>query len=61
MTARLNKALFFDARAAWGQAANQVSPFGTYQDSFATTRALASAKLRATGARAHGASRRAST
>ena len=45
ITARLSKNVLFDARAAWGQSTNQITPFGTYQDSFATSRTLMSAKL----------------
>ncbi|MBX9845658.1 MAG: autotransporter outer membrane beta-barrel domain-containing protein [Xanthobacteraceae bacterium] len=45
MSARLTNTLYFDARAAWGQSTNHVDPLGTYVDTFATTRALASAKL----------------
>lgn len=38
--ARLHEHLVFDARAAWGQSDNDVSPFGTYTDSFDTDRWL---------------------
>jgi len=37
--------LFLDARAAWGRSSNEVSPFGTYEDSFDTYRSLYSAKI----------------
>src|SRR5262249_40797902 len=38
VVARLHYNLLFDGRAAWGQSANEVSPFATYTDSFDTTR-----------------------
>lgn len=40
VAARLSEQLIFDARAAWGQSDNDVSPFGTYTDSFDTDRWL---------------------
>ncbi len=45
MSARITRNLYFDARAAWGQSTNHVDPLGAYVDTFATTRALASAKV----------------
>ncbi|WP_300549902.1 HYR domain-containing protein [Roseovarius sp.] len=45
MTARLKENLFFDARAAWGESDNRVSPFGTYTDSYDSERWLATAAL----------------
>ena len=42
---KLSDAIVFDARAAWGQSDNDVSPFGTYKDSFETDRWLAKANL----------------
>ncbi len=45
VSARLTKNVVFDARAAWGKSSNHVNPLGTFNDSFETTRALASAKL----------------
>ena len=32
LSARLTENLFFDARAAWGESKNSISPFGTYAD-----------------------------
>ncbi|MEM7215676.1 MAG: choice-of-anchor D domain-containing protein [Pseudomonadota bacterium] len=37
--------LFYEARGAWGQSDNDVSPNGTFTDSFDTTRWLVSGKL----------------
>ncbi len=37
--------VFYEARAAWGQSNNEVSPDGTYTDDFETTRWLVSAKI----------------
>jgi hypothetical protein len=37
--------LYFEARAAWGQSDNSISPIGTYSDDFDTTRWLASGKV----------------
>lgn len=37
--------LFYEARASWGKSNNEVSPYGTYSDSFETTRWLTSAKV----------------
>jgi hypothetical protein len=45
VSVRLTPNAFFDARAAWGMSSNQVNPFGTYTDGFATDRWLAHAKL----------------
>ena len=39
-TLRLDERVFVDLRAAWGQSSNDISPFGTYIDSFDTTRWL---------------------
>lgn len=39
-TLRLDERVFVDLRAAWGQSSNEISPFGTYTDSFDTTRWL---------------------
>lgn len=43
--ARLSDSLFFQARAAWGTSDNEVSPFLTYSDSFASERWLVSSTL----------------
>lgn len=40
-----NQNVYYEARASWGRSSNEVSPIGTYTDSFDTTRWLASAKL----------------
>ena len=45
VTARLTPNLYFDARAAWGESQNSVSPFRTYVDEFSTYRWLARADL----------------
>jgi len=45
LTARLSENFFFDARAAWGQSYNTVSPFGTYDDEVDATRWLISGAL----------------
>ena len=45
VTARLTDHLFLDGRAAWGQSANDVSPFGTYTDKLDATRRLVSVAL----------------
>lgn len=45
MTARIHENLFFDARLAWGEAKNKVSPFGTYTDSVNSERWLATAAI----------------
>lgn len=45
MTARLDENLYLDARAAWGESRNQVSPFGTYEDAFDAERWLVTAAL----------------
>ena len=37
--------ILFDARGAWGQSDNEISPLGTYTDSFDTDRWLAKANL----------------
>lgn len=39
-TVRIDEQLFVDLRAAWGQSSNSINPFGTYTDSFDTTRWL---------------------
>lgn len=45
VSARLTRNLFFDARAAWGRADNQIDPLGIYTDDFSTERSRLSAKL----------------
>lgn len=40
LMARLSPQLYIDLRAAWGRSDNDVSPLGTYRDSFETTRGL---------------------
>lgn len=45
LTAKLADGLYLDARGAWGQSYNLVSPFGTYEDPFDGTRWLATAAL----------------
>ena len=42
---KLAPQVYFQARAAWGQSDNAVTPFGTYTDDFDTTRWLASALI----------------
>ncbi len=44
-TVRLSENLFWQARAAWGQSNNKVSPFQTYTDEFDTNRWLVSSRL----------------
>jgi outer membrane autotransporter protein len=44
-TLRLSDHVFWQARGAWGQSSNEVNPFGTYSDHFATQRWLASSTL----------------
>jgi len=44
-TLRLTDNLFWQARGAWGQSSNEVSPFGTYTDKFDSERRLASSTL----------------
>jgi outer membrane autotransporter protein len=44
-TVRLSDNLFWQFRGAWGRSSNEVSPFATYTDSFASTRWLASSTL----------------
>ncbi|MBO6686700.1 MAG: autotransporter domain-containing protein, partial [Parvibaculum sp.] len=44
-TFRLNENFFADIRAAWGKSRNDISPTGTYEDSFDTTRWLVSGAL----------------
>jgi outer membrane autotransporter protein len=44
-TVRLAPSLFWQARMAWGQSSNEVSPFLTYTDSFDSTRWLVSSDL----------------
>ncbi len=45
LVTRLGKNLLFDGRAAYGQSNNTISPLGTYEDSFDTTRWLVSGTL----------------
>jgi uncharacterized repeat protein (TIGR01451 family) len=45
MSARLSENIFFDARAAWGESDNNISPFGTYEDTFETKRWLVRGNL----------------
>jgi hypothetical protein len=45
MTAKLTDAFYFDARAAWGQSFNQISPFGTFEDEFDAQRWLVTAAV----------------
>lgn len=45
ITANLSPGLYFDARAAWGQSFNDVSPYDTYTDSTTGERALITAAL----------------
>ncbi|PHP64769.1 hypothetical protein CSC94_22470, partial [Zhengella mangrovi] len=45
LTVRLQDHLYLDARAAWGRSWNDVSPFGTYRDSFDATRWLVTGAL----------------
>ncbi len=42
---RLGDSLYLQARGAWGVAENEVTPFGTYADSFNSTRWLVSGKV----------------
>lgn len=42
---RLSKDIFWQGRAAWGRSDNEVSPFGTYTDSFETSRWLFATSL----------------
>lgn len=42
---KLSDNIMFDARGAWGQSDNDISPFNTYTDSFDTDRWLAKANL----------------
>jgi outer membrane autotransporter protein len=44
-TLRLSENVFWQARAAWGQSSNEVSPFQTYVDEFDTNRWLLSSRL----------------
>jgi outer membrane autotransporter protein len=44
-TLRLSDNVFLQARGAWGQSSNEVSPFGTYTDKFDTVRWLTSSTL----------------
>lgn len=44
-TFRLNDTFFADIRAAWGTSRNDISPTGSYEDSFDTTRWLISGAL----------------
>ena len=45
MSLKLSEHILFDARGAWGQSNNEVSPLGTYRDSFDTDRWLAKANV----------------
>lgn len=45
VTARLAPDMYVDARAAWGESDNKVSPLGTFVDNFKTSRALYTASL----------------
>ena len=45
MTARLAPSLYLDARAAWGQSFNRISPLDTFTDRFDSQRWLATAAL----------------
>jgi len=45
MTARLSDSFYLDARAAWGQSFNQISPFGTFEDEFDAQRWLVTAAV----------------
>lgn len=45
VTARLKDNLIFDGRLAYGESVNDISPFGTYTDTFDTTRFLIDANL----------------
>ncbi len=45
MSTRLSENIFFDARAAWGESDNNISPFGTYEDTFETKRWLVRGNL----------------
>ncbi len=47
-----DQALYLEARVLYGQSANTISPFGTYEDDFDTTRMLA--QLRLAGEVEHG-------
>lgn len=40
-----NQPLFFEARIAWGQSYNEISPFGTYTDDFDTERWLLTGRV----------------
>ncbi|MCW8963389.1 MAG: HYR domain-containing protein [Gammaproteobacteria bacterium] len=45
ITAHLNDNFYLDARLAWGESDNDISPFDTYEDSFDSERWLVSAAL----------------
>jgi uncharacterized repeat protein (TIGR01451 family) len=45
ITARLSDGLYLEGRIAWGQSDNSVSPYGSYEDSFSTERALVTTTL----------------
>jgi hypothetical protein len=45
VTARLRENLYLDARFAWGQSDNDISPYNTYTDNFTTQRRLVNASL----------------
>lgn len=45
IVANVKDNLVVDARIAWGQSDNDVSPFGTYEDEFKTERMLVSGKI----------------
>ncbi len=44
-TIRLSENIFWQARGAWGQSANEVSPYGTYSNNFGSQRWLATSAL----------------
>jgi len=44
-TVRLSENVFWQARGAWGQSSNEVSPYGTYSNNFDSERWLASTAL----------------
>ncbi len=44
-TMRFGNNLYLDAHALWGRSSNDITPFGTYTDSFTTTRWLSGATL----------------
>jgi autotransporter-like protein/HYDIN/CFA65/VesB family protein len=44
-TVKLDEHLYLDVAGAWGQSDNEISPFGTYTDTFETERGLLSSSL----------------